>query len=715
MPASINLTSSFPSGNQIPSNSRDNVFCTGANDSPLLQWTLTDLSPLQVESFRLICIDIDAVGTGPGGKFLHWKVEDIPPTVFSIGTNQAWPVPVTIFSTDYPSGDNINGWHGPCPPSLHNYQIYIEAVILPEEIEKVGIGVVQSNLFLFTDDPQVDIPNGEPSPLDCNSCPEGYIYNAETELCESGETFEAEWTGNTIPVIEGCFTFNGPYNAFGLRLYEDVTNYSFPITGNWQSGLSASALQASYYLEDSLGGAIEILKGYATQTNPGNTIGISQPAFRSSLWGNGFSNPSPCENNVSTALRSGRINNAGIWLDPTNSGQNICGFSPAYEDTTVTTKFCVNLEETKQYLIGLSGDNVVRFYLDGSLVIEIDGDTQQTAPFSFWHVIPITLSAGQHTITLEGYNVNQSAVFAGEIYDISLSEFQNLLLDPSDPGDPSYPDSATCGNIYEDLEPYIIFTTQTYKELGELPDIDDPQGYWVCNGEVLPDACGLQPDCSTINTVEPLPCCYQIQSCNNPEDVYLISLDESIEQLPLQLNTVYRFSGNPALTDQGCFQVIDIITCDGSQLVNIVVEETVGDTCEACIPCYELTDCSNPEITLIIQWDPDSPVLVENTAYVFDFAPDTCWSAELQFSPCEGTLYSPTNIVTTYIDCDECLQPCYKLIDCEGEYPTISTENTTFEVYLGKVIQWQDQLGETHCATVEKYICKRTYCSIRLL
>ena len=103
MAASINLTSSFPSGNQIPSNTRDNVFCTGANDSPALQWTLTDLDPvIQVESFRLICIDTDAAGSGPGGKFIHWKVEDIPPTVFSIGANQAWPVPVTIFPVTFP-------------------------------------------------------------------------------------------------------------------------------------------------------------------------------------------------------------------------------------------------------------------------------------------------------------------------------------------------------------------------------------------------------------------------------------------------------------------------------------------------------------------------------------------------------------------------------------------------------------------------------------
>jgi len=201
--------------------------------------------------------------------------------------------------------------------------------------------------------------------------------------------------------------------------------------------------------------------------------------------------------------------------------------------------------------------------------------------------------------------------------------------------------------------------------------------------------------------------CYVIQPCDESVPPFQISLSDT-ETVLLNIGQVYTFNDpSSTLIDNGCYKVLEEAHCITPLYINVTVIKDYDSTdCDVCIPCYELTDCSDPDNTVIIKWDPEDIPLDELTAYVFDFAPSICWSAELQFSPCEGTQYDASHITTSYIDCDECLKPCYKLIDCEGLYPTISTNNPIFQGYVGSVIFWQDVLGKTHCATVEVYECK---------
>ena len=121
------------------------------------------------------------------------------------------------------------------------------------------------------------------------------------------------------------------------------------------------------------------------------------------------------------------------------------------------------------------------------------------------------------------------------------------------------------------------------------------------------------------------------------------------------------------------------------------------------------TTSDNEDILLDAYWDANTGCMARTNCdltYIFDFN-NTCWTAERQYEPCQGALtLGPTNIVDFYEDCCFCSVSCYKLIDCESLYPTISTDNSTFQAYVGKVIFWQDVLGENHCATVEAYECK---------
>jgi hypothetical protein len=574
--------------------------------------------------------------------------------------------------------------------------------------------------------------NSNPLPP-CNGCPEGYQYNPKTGLCESEIVEDAIWTGATIPIVKGCV--NQGYSADGLRLYEDVSGYTFPISGNWTTNSSSD-----YYLEDNIGGAIEILLGAANPANPGNPSAILKPGHKSSLWGLDYDVTLPinCIDPLITGAQyNGRLNNAGIWLD--------VPFVCAAPQGSVSFDFCVNLETSKQYLIGLGGDNECRLYVDGNLIVTLNGTTNQRGPFLFWHVIPITLTAGQHTITLEGFNVSSAASFAGEIYDITLSEFQTNLTDTADFVDPDFPDSATCGNVYEDLLPYIIFTTQSYID-NDIPDLTDTSGQWLCNGSVIEgDVCGTTPTCTFKDTQIPTPCCYLINPCNGVGTPLEISLDPE-ETTLLVIGNIYSFS-DPLniLNELGCFTVLDVQPCEEVSVTNVfVAEDHQSDNCNICNTYYTLNDCVTD---LPIDWPGSSgDPAFQGTIYLsFD---GDCFPGYTipnpVFVPCPNDII---NLVITYIeneasenirgclklteilrtdipedafiadwegimqgvaavsDCPECLKPCYKLIDCE-QYPTISTETPSFEAYIGKVIQWQDQLGNVHCATVEKYLCK---------
>ena len=68
-------------------------------------------------------------------------------------------------------------------------------------------------------------------------------------------------------------------------------------------------------------------------------------------------------------------------------------------------------------------------------------------------------------------------------------------------------------------------------------------------------------------------------------------------------------------------------------------------------------------------------------------------------------IYDNSNVVSTHTDCTTCNPTCYKLVDCLGLTPTLSTTSLTFEVYVGKTIKWVDNTGDQFCSTVDKYSC----------
>ena len=130
-----------------------------------------------------------------------------------------------------------------------------------------------------------------------------------------------------------------------------------------------------------------------------------------------------------TSQNDGRLNNIGVW-DGTNPW---LGNNTLMNPTNQWIGFskCINVPADGEYLIGLAGDNRIRFAVNGEMLIE--KDTSSTSNFNYWWVYKVNLIAGDNTIVLEGKNDENVASFGCDIvgpFPIgtfnSDADFQNI-------------------------------------------------------------------------------------------------------------------------------------------------------------------------------------------------------------------------------------------------------------------------------------------------
>jgi phosphatidylethanolamine-binding protein (PEBP) family uncharacterized protein len=628
---SITITSSFASGIQIPVVHRS-AFCSGSNQSPLLQWSLSnDVDPNAVISYSITCIDTNAAGTGPNGKFLHWKVEDIPNTVTSIGANANFPASVTIFPTDYGSGDRSNGWNGPCAPEpTHYYEIIVEATVpyLQDPI---------SGTFQFTDNPEVRASlgsaTGETSEETSNTsassssgtettsntlppcgsigCPEGYTLTPEG-ICqqiniESPTISETQYTvcgGDDLQV----------YSEFGTRFYDCADNYTLPLRTDPSEVVATGQ---------------GVLKESGTNTDipfvlvqDGTAVLPDEPVWE---------NPN--------SFTDGRLNIAGIWTcEPDNITP--CPGSPAPPREWIGFSRCVEVPATKKYCIGLAADNRQRFSVNGQLIAE--WTTDNTRNFKYWNVIEITLNAGTNYIEVEGWNERcTNASFAAEIYNATSLELQAITT-------------------LADLEPLILFTTRDLIGTEAGFDIGENSGA-VCTDGFAFDACDTG-DCIQILTTDTIAteCCWIIENCENPDDVYAIQLVDG--QPDVTIGNVFEFAGDDIFTGT-CYQVTGEENCEIPDFTNLTIVTDYGpDNCLACSPSEEFESCSKPGSFVYVSLPNFQGTLVIGNVYRLSAYDDDCYTyvgLSEEVAPQQAT--DITDLSTDY--CLIC-EPCYEFEAC---------------------------------------------------
>jgi hypothetical protein len=173
----------------------------------------------------------------------------------------------------------------------------------------------------------------------------------------------------------------------------------------------------------------------------------------------------------STNQNEGRLNNIGVW-DGTvpYTGNNSITMTPL--DEWIGFSKCIKVPADGEYLIGLAGDNRIRFAVNGEMLIE--KDTNDTGNFNYWWVYKVDLIAGNNTIVLEGKNDGSIASFGCDIVGPfptgtfnSDADFQNIDNNGIILGGISYNDleDAYKNNIIfssdpgtGQLTPYVDFT-----------------------------------------------------------------------------------------------------------------------------------------------------------------------------------------------------------------------------------------------------------------
>lgn len=109
-------------------------------------------------------------------------------------------------------------------------------------------------------------------------------------------------------------------------------------------------------------------------------------------------------------VANGRLNTVGVW-GCESSGSTTAGHDPV--GRWIGFSVCLDIASDGDYLLGLGGDNRVRFAVDGTQIMEqTDDDTRN---FKYWWMHTISLTAGTHIVDIEGYNAGVIAAFGAEL------------------------------------------------------------------------------------------------------------------------------------------------------------------------------------------------------------------------------------------------------------------------------------------------------------
>ena len=313
------------------------------------------------------------------------------------------------------------------------------------------------------------------------SCPVGYTATPANDACQRITTSAATFNGTGPTIIIG--DNNNVYNALGTRFYSDIQNIgAFPL------------------YHDSGTGNLE------NQT--GSTISPLLTVNTGSFWYN------------SGNLTDGRLNPAGI------SAQTIyAGFT-----------YCLNLNQTDTYYLGISADNECKFTLDGALLVEFSGLV--SANFLYHSVFELNLTSGEHIIEFLGRNdAGSPSAFCAEIYyPTGATPFATL----------------TAATSTASTQANVIFTTQNF--IGSAFAVGSTYGYSCSDSTFSINGCDNTYTCSKIETtgITTNPCtgicsadCTTICSStfpnitNTSNGVYLFDTTTA-STLPLSFN----FTGN---------------------------------------------------------------------------------------------------------------------------------------------------------------------------
>jgi hypothetical protein len=240
----------------------------------------------------------------------------------------------------------------------------------------------------------------------CLSCPDGFEYSPENNYCFR----------DTIPIVNNnlecariCVgdVLTGTYSVLGSRIYAP----GYDINGD---GTVLTTLQTSgIWRNDGCnpGSKAQNIKPLTKEDSAIGQIGKGEKG-----------SPALTDDHHNCALNDtvrtnfcGPLHRAGIW-----SCEGRLNGNRLPTQTWLGFSRCITVDSTKTYYLGIASDNRFRIRLDGVTIVQKLNDVLPN--FQFWHIYPVTLTAGRHIVEMEAYNQSSFGAFGAEIYDNTYNE-----------------------------------------------------------------------------------------------------------------------------------------------------------------------------------------------------------------------------------------------------------------------------------------------------
>jgi hypothetical protein len=285
--------------------------------------------------------------------------------------------------------------------------------------------------------------------------------NTETQTQTPTQTPTYTPTPSTTPGFN-CSTCNPAYTWY---TYDSTSCYRIDVTSVVPPTYPTSLIKTSYFNYSVYGTQIY------SSFNISGTGTVATTLTTNDVWAN-----------PTTDATKGPLNRTAIW--PTT------GSSATPYFTWVGFSECLTgFTTTKTYYVGIAADNNYRLVLDGTEILNTKGGPldNSTAAFTYWHLYPVTIGAGEHTIQLFGENNDTNAGFGCEIYDNTFDEL-------------------TAATSYNQLN--VLFTSsgkttatliQTLSGVDTISGYTCPSGYSysVCSGNCIQYVYCSQPPSQT--------------------------------------------------------------------------------------------------------------------------------------------------------------------------------------------------------------------------
>ncbi|PCJ64357.1 MAG: hypothetical protein COA58_13465 [Bacteroidetes bacterium] len=211
----------------------------------------------------------------------------------------------------------------------------------------------------------------------CNlACASGFTYNPNTGYCEKFDTASATYSGQSYQANKAVVI--NVYGSYGSRFYNTTPNDQYPLNQS----------TAGTYLDAS-----------------SNTVSQEFRITNNEAW-----DPSD--------YKEGRLNLNGIWPTTSWSGDPV--------NTWIGFSECFEVDEKKNYYIGIGADNKTRVRINGEEFVNMDANIFADQNFKYWNVFPVELEQGFNIIEMEGLNVGGIASFGAEVYDATKAQVQSF-------------------------------------------------------------------------------------------------------------------------------------------------------------------------------------------------------------------------------------------------------------------------------------------------